>query len=156
MKVGKGFGAKGGLMFGRTCSLDPFFWDQDVAKVLGDPPFTGAYGYGEFTIPINQLIGIKSTCFFTLTATVGSGIGVFAEGPTYVAKMKLGVHGEVLCIVSVTGEIVLVGVSNPSGPRLLGSGKLEGTIGYCPLFCIKFKKTASMQYENGKWSKSVQ
>lgn len=156
MKVGKGFGAKGGVMFGRTCSLLPFFWDQDVAKVLGDPPFTGAYGYGEFTIPINQLIGIKSTCFFTLTATVGSGIGVFAEGPTYVAKMKLGVHGEVLCIVSVTGEIVLVGVSNPSGPRLLGSGKLEGTIGYCPLFCIKFKKTASMQYENGKWSKSVQ
>ena len=61
-----------------------------------------------------------------------------------------------LCIVSVTGEIVLVGVSNPSGPRLLGSGKLEGTIGYCPLFCIKFKKTASMVYDNGKWSKSVQ
>lgn len=156
MKVGKGFGAKGGLMFGRTCSLDPFFWDQDVQQVLGDPPFTGAYGYGEFTIPINQLIGIKSTCFFTLTATVGSGIGVFAEGPTYVAKMKLGVHGEILCIVSITGEIVLVGVSNPEGPRLLGKGTLEGKLGYCPIYCFSFKKTASMEYKSGKWSRSVQ
>lgn len=155
MKVGKGFGAKGGLMFGRTCSLLPFFWDTDVQKVLGDPPFTGAYGYGEFTIPINELMGIKSTCFFNLTATVGSGIGVFAEGPTYVAKMKLGVHGEVLCIVSITGEIVLVGVTNPDGLRLLGSGYVKGTLGYCPIFCIDFEKKATMTYENGKWSKSV-
>lgn len=156
MKVGKGIGAKGGLMFGRACSLAPFFWDKEVAQVLGDPPFTGAYGYGEFTIPINQLMGIKSTCFFTLTATVGSGIGVFAEGPTYVAKMKLGVHGELLCIVNVTGEIVLVGVTNPEGPRLLGKGTLKGSLGYCPIYCFEFKKTASMQYKSGKWSRSVQ
>jgi hypothetical protein len=58
--------------------------------------------------------------------------------------------------VNVSGEIVLVGVTSPKGPHLLGSGKLEGTLGYCPIYCFKFKKTASMEYENGKWSRNVQ
>ncbi|HTI69431.1 MAG TPA: hypothetical protein VMF06_05670, partial [Candidatus Limnocylindria bacterium] len=51
-----GYKGKGGIFFGKTCSLDPFFWDKDVASVLGTPPFTGAYCYGEIWVPISEAL----------------------------------------------------------------------------------------------------
>ncbi|RKX40361.1 MAG: hypothetical protein DRP64_12760, partial [Verrucomicrobia bacterium] len=42
----------GGGFFGKACSLDPFSWDPDVQEILGDPPFTGVYVYGEGWMPI--------------------------------------------------------------------------------------------------------
>ena len=150
----QGFQGGGGIFFGRACSLDPFFWDTLVAEVIGTPPFTGFYGYGEFWIPINQLIGIPSTCLFNLSAGVGAGAGVFAEGPTVFGKMFLGVSGDLLCIVSVTGEISLVGVARPSGLSLAGEGRFTAEIGYCPV-CLKFDKSARLVKEGKKWSRSV-
>ena len=150
----QGFQGGGGIFFGRACSLDPFFWDETVAAVIGNPPFTGFYGYGEFWIPINQLIGIPSTCLFNLSAGVGAGAGVFAEGPTVFGKMFLGVSGDLLCIVSITGEISLVGVARPSGLSLAGEGRFQAEIGYCPV-CLKFDKTARLVKEGGKWSRDV-
>ncbi len=150
----QGFQGGGGIFFGRACSIDPFFWDETVAAVIGEPPFTGFYGYGEFWIPINQLIGIPSTCLFNLSAGVGAGAGVFAEGPTVFGKMFLGVSGDLLCIVSITGEISLVGVARPSGLSLAGEGRFQAEIGYCPV-CLKLDKTARLVNENGKWSRSV-
>jgi hypothetical protein len=150
----QGFQGGGGIFFGRACSLDPFFWDETVAAVIGDPPFTGFYGYGEFWIPINQLIGIPSTCLFNLSAGVGAGAGVFAEGPTVFGKMFLGVSGDLLCIISITGEISLVGVARPSGLSLAGEGRFSVELGYCPL-CLKIDKTARLVKEGGKWSKDV-
>jgi hypothetical protein len=150
----QGFQGGGGIFFGRACSLDPFFWDPIVGEVIGDPPFTGFYGYGEFWIPINQLIGIPSTCLFNLSAGVGAGAGVFAEGPTVFGKMFLGVSGDLLCIVSITGEISLVGVAKPSGLSLAGEGRFQAEIGFCPI-CLKFDKTARLVKEGKKWSRSV-
>ena len=65
------YGMAGGVFFGRSCSLDPIaLIDPEVAGVLGAPPFTGAYLYGEARLPINELIGIPSTCM--LNVVVGA------------------------------------------------------------------------------------
>jgi hypothetical protein len=85
----------------------------------------------------------------------GTGIGYFTEGPTWIGKMYLAVEGEVLCIVSVTGEISLVGVKNPQGLNLVGKGRLAAELGWCPL-CISIEKTATLTYKNRKWSKKVE
>jgi hypothetical protein len=141
----------GGLMFGKSCSLDPFFWDPDIQGILGAPPFTGAYMYAEVWIPVSEaLLGIPASCFFQVSAGVGAGAGYFVEGPTYIGKMFLGVSGEVLCIVSVSGDVTLVGVKNPDGLTLAGKGSLRGEIGACP-FCISFSKTLGLEYKNNSW-----
>ncbi len=141
----------GGLFFGKTCTLDPFFWDPDVQGILGNPPFTGAYVYVEVWIPVSEaLLGIPATCFFQVSAGAGAGVGYFVEGPTFVGKMLLGANGDVLCLVSVGGEIKLVGVKNADGLRLKGSGKLYGEIGWCP-FCISFSKSVGLEYHNNSW-----
>ncbi|MBK9137495.1 MAG: hypothetical protein IPM17_01825 [Verrucomicrobia bacterium] len=141
----------GGIFFGKTCTLEPFFWDKDVQGILGTPPFTGAYVYVEVWIPVSEaLLGIPATCLFQISAGVGAGAGYFVEGPTYVGKMLLGANGDVLCIVSVGGEIKLVGVKNADGLRLKGSGTLWGEIGWCP-FCISFSKSVGLEYRNNSW-----
>ena len=150
----QGFSGGGGIFLGKACSVDPFFWDPLVASVIGEPPFTGMYGYGEFWIPIPTLIGIPSTCLFNLSAGVGAGAGFFVEGPTVVGKMFLGVSGDVLCIVSITGEISLVGLARPSGLALAGEGRFSAEIGWCPI-CLKFDKMIRLARENGKWSRGV-
>ena len=71
--------ASGGIFFGRTCSIAPLeMVDPDVAEVLGDPPFTGAYVYGEVWLPISEtLLGIPASCFFRISAGVGAGAFYF-------------------------------------------------------------------------------
>jgi hypothetical protein len=146
-----GYKGKGGIYFGRTCSLDPFFWDKDVQSLIGTPPFTGIYVYGEVWIPVSEaLLGIPATCFFQVSAGVGAGAGYFAEGPTYIGKMFLGASGDLLCIISVEGDIYLIGVKNKDGFALKGVGELSASLGPCP-FCISFSKSIGITYKNSKW-----
>lgn len=141
----------GGIFFGRTCTLDPIaMWDPEVASVLGTPPFTGAYVYGEGWIPISEALGIPATCLFNISAGVGAGAFFFLEGPTYGGKIKAGVLGEALCVVTIKGEVVMIGVKSGSDLTMKGSGRLSGKVGWCP-FCIKFGKTVSITYKNGDW-----
>lgn len=143
----------GGIYFGRTCTLDPIeLWDPLVADVLGEPnpSFTGAYGYAEAWIPISELIGIPATCLFYVSAGVGAGAGYFVEGPTYIGKMKAGVSGEALCIVSVRGDVTMVGVKQGDDFRFAGTGRIKGKAGSCPL-CVKFKKNVTLTLKNGQW-----
>ncbi len=147
-----GYKGKGGIFFGKTCTLDALFWDKDVTQILGTPPFTGAYAYGEIWVPISEaLLGIPATCFFEVSAGVGLGAGYFVEGPTFIGKMYLGVSGSVLCIVSVEGDIYLVAVKNPEGLSLKGGGDFTGSLGPCP-FCISFSKHVGLLYQHGSWS----
>jgi hypothetical protein len=150
----QGFAGGGGIFIGRACSIEPFFWDPTVQSILGDPPFTGIYGYGEFWIPIPTLIGIPKTCLFNLSAGIGFGAGVFLEGPTVFGKMFLGVSGDVLCIISITGEIILVGKASPQGLGLAGEARFKLELGWCPI-CLKFNKMIRMTRERGKWSRAV-
>jgi hypothetical protein len=145
--------ASGGIFFGRTCSLAPLeMVDPDVAEVLGTPPFTGAYVYGEVWLPISEtLLGIPATCFFRISAGVGAGAFYFVEGPTFGGKMLLGASGEALCLVSIKGTVTMVGVMKNGALAFSGKGKLQGKAGACP-FCIKFGKSAKVKYEGGSWS----
>ena len=145
--------ASGGIFFGRTCSLSPLqLVDPDVADVLGPPPFTGAYVYCEIWLPISEtLLGIPATCMFRISAGVGAGAFFFVEGPTYGGKMMLGASGEALCLVSIKGTVTMIGVMQGGNLSFSGKGALEGKAGACPL-CVKFNKSATVKYVDGKWS----
>lgn len=137
---------EGGIFFGRTCSLTPLLVvDDEVDKVLGQPPFTGAYLYGEGWIPI-----VDYGCVFRIKAGTGLGVFYFVEGPTYGVHVLLGASGEALCVVDVRGEIELYGVKQGQSYRARGKGKIKGKAGCCP-FCVKFNKTVTVTYDDGEW-----
>ncbi|MBB5352485.1 hypothetical protein HNR46_002731 [Haloferula luteola] len=147
-----GYEAAGAFFIGRTCTLEPLLLiDKDVAELLGSPPFTGGYVYGEVWVPVSEVVlGIPASCFFNISAGVGAGAFYFVEGPTFGGKMLLGVSGEALCVVSIKGEVRLVGLMQGGELRMRGKGSLTGKAGWCP-FCLKFKKTATVTYQGGSW-----
>jgi hypothetical protein len=139
----------GGIFFGRTCSVDPLkLVDPDVTKVLGSPPFTGIYAYGEAQIPI-----VNAGCFFRLTAKTGAGVFWFEEGNTYGGKMTLGETGRALCAVGVGGDLTLVGAKSGNNYSFLGRGRVWGEVGVCKL-CTTFSEQVELTFKNGKWSYS--
>jgi hypothetical protein len=127
-----GYGANGGVFFGRTCTLDPILlWDSFAAKALGVPhnSFTGIYVYGEIHIPVSEvLLGIPATCFFEISADAGVGFFVFAEGPTFGARMALGVEGHVACILGISGRVDLLGGKFGGQTKLTGKGEFCASI----------------------------
>jgi len=143
----------GGIFFGRTCTIEPLeMIDKDVADLLGPAPFTGAYVYGEVWLPISEIVlGVPASCMFEISAGVGAGAFYFVEGPTWGGQMLLGVSGEVLCVVSIKGQVKMIGVMAGNSLRFSGRGSLSGKAGVCP-FCIKFSKSAKIGYQEGDWS----
>lgn len=135
---------EGGAFFGKACSLDPFSWDPDVQSILGDPPFTGVYVYGEGWMPI-----VDFGCLFRIKAGVGAGVFAFVDGPVG-GKIFIGADGEALCVVGVSGDVTLVGLKDGDDLRMKGKGRISGRVGSCP-FCVKFGKTVTISYENGSW-----
>jgi hypothetical protein len=142
-----GYDFSGAIFFGRTCSLDPLkLIDPDVAGVLGNPPFTGAYIYAQGWIPISEdLLGVPATCLFEISAGIGAGAFYFAEGPTYGGKMFLGVSGSLLCIVSIEGDITMIGVKHGDDMTFKGKGHFDADLGPCP-FCITLSKDVGITY----------
>ncbi len=156
MRVNK-YDVFGGIYFGRTCSLDPIrLWDPEAASLLGTPPFTGIYAYGEGWIPINELIGIPASCLFNISAGLGFGAGVFLEGPTFLAKMKAGVSGEALCLVGIKGELTGTAVLEGLDPNVLdgltvkAKGTVGGSVGPCPI-CLGLEQSVALTFKQGKW-----
>jgi hypothetical protein len=147
-----GYDFAGAIFFGRTCTLDPLLLiDPAVAGVLGNPPFTGVYVYAQGWLPVSELVlGIPASCLFEISAGVGAGAFYFAEGPTYGGKMFLGVSGQLLCIVSIEGDITLIGVKHGGDLRFDGHGHFEADIGPCP-FCISVSKDVDVSYQNNSW-----
>ena len=145
----------GGVFFGQTCDIAPLeMVNPQAASVLGNPnpTFSGAYVYGEAHIPVSEaLLGIPASCMFKITAGVGAGAFYFVEGPTFGGQMLLAVSGEALCLVSIKGDVSLVGVKVADDFRFSGRGRLSGKVGSCP-FCVKFGKTLNLEYKNDRWS----
>ena len=145
-----------GIFFGKTCTDAPLILvDADVASILnGNYPLIGAYVYGEVWLPISELVlGIPATCFFNISAGVGTGVGFFVDGggsPVFVGKMFVGVSGEALCVVSIKGEVTMVGIVQNGSFSASGTGKLTGKAGWCP-FCVKFSASAKVSYSDGDW-----
>jgi hypothetical protein len=139
-----------GLFFGRTCSAAPLLIvDEDVGSLLNTSgALTGAYVYGEIWIPI-----VNFGCLFNISAGIGSGVGFFiddSDSPVFVGKMYAGVSGEALCVVSIKGEVSMVGIVQNGSFSASGTGKLSGKAGWCP-FCVKFSASATVSYSNGDW-----
>lgn len=147
-----GYDFSGAVFFGKTCSLDPIkLIDPDVASVLGNPPFTGAYCYAQGWLPISEMLtGVPASCLFEISAGIGAGAFYFAEGPTYGGKMFLGVSGSLLCVVSIEGDITLIGLKQGDDLRFKGHGHFEADIGPCP-FCISISKEVDISYINKSW-----
>lgn len=138
---------KVGFFFGRTCSKEPLeLVDSDVASILGKPPFTGGYVYGEASYPVNELLGIPSSCMLNITGTVGAGIWVFAEGPDFGGKLYFKVTGEVACVAEIGGEITLLGGKSGNDFVLKGRGRLWVEV--CFLFCFEGEATVRAQCRN--------
>ncbi len=146
------YSGAGGFFFGRTCTTDPLSWDPLVANAIGTPPFTGVYVFGEAWVPVSEaLLGIPATCFFRVDANVGCGMGFFTEGPTFIGRAELGLSGHVLCLLSASADANLVGIANPSGVTLSGTGEFCAEIGVWPAE-FDICKTASLKYQNKHWS----
>jgi hypothetical protein len=60
------------------------------------------------------------------------------------------VSGEVLCLISLKGDIVLIGLKSGDELVFKGRGDLSAQIGFCP-FCLNFSKSIGMKYQHG-WS----
>ena len=139
-----------GLFFGRTCNSDPLLLvDSEVASVMPSGQLTGAYVYGEIWMPI-----VNFGCIFNISAGVGTGVGFFLDGadsPVFVGKMYAGVSGEALCVVSIKGEVSMVGIVQDGSFSASGTGRLKGKAGWCP-FCVKFNASATITYSNGDWN----
>ena len=147
-----GYDFSGAIFFGRTCTLDPLILiDPQVASVLGNPPFTGAYVYAQGWLPVSELVlGIPASCIFDISAGVGAGAFYFVEGPTFGGKMFLGVSGELLCIVSIEGDITLIGVKHGDDLSFKGHGHFDVDVGPCP-FCISISKSVDVSYVKKSW-----
>jgi hypothetical protein len=118
--------------------------NQDFAKALGnDYPFTGFYAYGEAWYPLNEIIGIPSSCLFNLRGGVGMGVFVDVTGPVFGGQIHYGLSGEVLCLLEVQGEIDLVGIKQGNDYTFQGTGKVSGELGICP-FCVDWSKSLSL------------
>lgn len=136
-----------GFFFGRTCSIDPLkLVDKDVAAILGSPPFTGGYIYGEMSYPLNEILGIPASCFLAITGTVGSGIWVFIENPEFGAKLYFKIQGEVLCVFDIGGEITLLG--GKSGSKFVLSGRGRLWVEFCFFFCFEGSATVRVKCIN--------
>ncbi len=160
-----------GFFVGRTCTLDPIKTvDSDVADVLtAGNVYTGIYLYGEVWIPVSEvLLGIKPTCLFRVDAGIGAGWFAFAEEnlnatdpqdrePNAVVgiKMFLGVSGEALCVVTIRGEVKMVGAYKAGALVAAGTGKISGSLGWCPV-CVEFAAQIKIKYvakdDKTKWT----
>ncbi len=159
----------GGFFAGKACTLDPILlWAPDAREVVGrelpspvpptfDDSFLGVYFYAEGWIPLNELLGIPSTCL--LTIKVGAGMGFFvnlaAAEPVIGAKFLLGLDGEIICILGIHAEFVLIGTKrglsfSTDGLRLVGKGSLCADIGPCP-FCVEICAGLTIIYQDGGW-----
>lgn len=137
---------EGGIFFGRTCTEDPLkLVDPDVVQVLGNPPFTGIYAFGEAQIPI-----VNASCFFNLSASAGAGVFWFEEGNTFGGKMTVGATGRALCAVGVGGDLTLVGSKSGNNYSFFGRGRVWGEVGKCPI-CTSFSEQVELTFKNNKW-----
>jgi hypothetical protein len=134
-----------GFFAGKTCVLTPLqMVNNDFAGAIGSAlPFTGIYVYAEAWYPINELIGIPSSCFLNIRGGVGWGMFFNASGPVYGGQIHYGLSGEVLCLVEVQGEIDMVGVKNGAQYTIKGTGTVSGEIGECP-FCVEFSRSIGL------------
>lgn len=141
-----GTGLEGAFFIGRAFSTEPIrFLNPQLGDLLGTGGFTGGYVFGAGRIPI-----VDFGCLLNLSAGVGAGIFYAAEGPTWGGQLQMSASGEALCVISVRGDVDLIGLKRGDDFRFSGQGRIKGKVGACP-FCKKFGKTVRFTYQGGSW-----
>jgi hypothetical protein len=127
-------------------AVSPFLLtDVNPYSIFGEPPYTGAFVYGEGRFPIWSY-----GCIFEVRVTVGGGGWYFKEGPKWGGIIKAGIGGTVICVLSADGTMTLIAANNGQGMTYTGLAHVEGCFGWCP-FCICVDADTSVQY-TGDWS----
>jgi hypothetical protein len=159
-----------GLFLGQTCDLGVVAnADPDIGGLLPQVlpgyslPVKGAMIYAEGGMSLMPLIGIPPSCVLDVRVSGGQGFFGFAGSSTVngdgsipvVAgiKQKLGVSGEVLCLVDVSGELVAVlaasGLVKDGGLSFQGlngtaRATVRGEVGVSP-FSWDFEKSLGLK-----------
>lgn len=155
VKMGQSAEIAGGLFFGRTCEIDPLvlavasvspmlLTDVNPKEIFGEPPFTGAFVYGEGMFPVFSV-----GCLFEVRLIAGAGGWFFAEGPKFGGIIKAGVSGTAICVLTVSGDITLIGAKHEHGMTFAGLAHVEGCLGFWP-FEICVDVDTSVKYTEGK------
>ena len=165
----------GGLFMGESCNLKPLATaDPTVATpdsffgldAFNNPhyPFLGVYTHVEGWVPINEILGIPSTCLLELK--VGAGYTYFlslADGKASIgARYLYGIEARVLCLVDLRGEMVMterldvpLHTLTDFGLRLAGSATLSGWVPDIEILGkhigVPFSFTLDAYYDNGRF-----
>ena len=115
----------------------------NVAPSVEGHKLTGGSLYAEAWFPLNELIGIPTTCLLNLRAGVGGGFMFWIpDAGSKVIGMQqfMGLSGEVLCAIGVEGSLTLTGGGSGNMISMTGIGEVSAEIGVCPL-CKDFSKS---------------
>jgi hypothetical protein len=121
-----GYGAYGDILLGNTKNLDPL-WAKDptVADFLGNvPSFRGGYAR----------VGVSGRIFnygCLLRVSAGLEVGGWYITDSYGAKLRGWVSGRGACVVSVRGDLTLLGGEVGDRFKMSGFMWVAGGIGFC-------------------------
>ncbi len=159
VKLGQSSEIAGGVFFGRACdmtplvtavvSVSPYLLDAvNPVEIFGQPPFTGAFVYGEGMFPVFSL-----GCLLEVRLIAGAGGWYFKEGPKFGGIIKAGVSGTVICVLSASGDITLIGSKQGLGlsspMAFVGMAHVEGCFGIWP-FEVCVDGSTSVKYVEGE------
>ncbi len=150
----------GGIFLGTCCTLEPLeIIDPQVASLLTIDEMSGVFAKVGASIPIYNY-----GCTLRVAAEAEIGAWYFAEGPTYGGKLVAGAYGEGLCLVSVKGEITLIGGKEGSDYFFYGEAWVAGGTGFCEpeewdtlsdalndKWCLACGASLSLTYKQEEW-----
>ncbi len=159
VKLGQSSEIAGGVFFGRACDMTPLvtavvsvspylLGAVNPIEIFGQPPFTGAFVYGEGMFPVFSL-----GCLLEVRLIAGAGGWYFKEGPKFGGIIKAGVSGTVICVLSASGDITLIGSKQGLGlsspMAFVGMAHVEGCFGIWP-FEVCVDGSTSVKYVEGE------
>lgn len=112
--------------FGKSCDFGVLErLDPEVASFIGEVvPLEGIYVRGAVSIPI-----INFGC--VLTIGCGVDLGMWYLSGIFGGLFGGSVYGEAICLVSIRGEMTLMGLKSGDDYKFQGNGWIAGGLGFC-------------------------
>lgn len=133
-----------GIFAGQTCTADPLHWAPESKN---HAPLRGVVVYAAGAFPVYDF-----GCVLNVTAKAGMELFFFdnAAGTVIGSTISGGVSGEVLCLLSASGDISLSAATAFGGDVLFsGSACLQAKAGICPL-CKTFDDCVGFSFASGE------
>jgi hypothetical protein len=171
VRLGRSSEIAGGVFFGKACDITPLtiavisvspylLTAVNPEEIFGEAPFTGGFVYAEGMFPVFSL-----GCILEVRMIAGAGSWYFVDGPRFGGIIKAGISGTVLCALTASGDITMIGarqglelpsldlssLGQSSPMRFVGMAHVEGCIGIWP-FEVCIDGSTSVKYtEGGGW-----